>query len=117
MQLTPLPLSRPLKVSRLGALMTETLRLDYIGLERLGVDLARFKERDYMRTQDIGAAIALLGRDGLIAPSARWRCDNLMIYQTSRASTGRLEVIDAEHVDWAAWAREKGYMTDRRSDG
>jgi hypothetical protein len=40
-----------------------------------------------------------------------------MIYQTSRASTGRLEVIDAEHVDWAAWVREKGNMTDRRSDG
>jgi hypothetical protein len=112
MQLTPLPLSRPLKVSRLRVLIKETLRVDHIGLERLGVDLARWKERDYSRTQDIGAAIALLGRNGLIAPSARWQCDNLMIYQANRPSTGRLEVIEAEHVDWGAWAREKGYMAD-----
>jgi hypothetical protein len=88
MQLTPLPLSRPLKVSRLVVSSAKTLRLGHIGLERLGVDLSRYGERDYTRTQDIGAAIALLGRDGLIAPSARWRCDNLMIYQTTTHRPG-----------------------------
>jgi RES domain len=62
MQLTPLPLSRPLKVSRLGVSTANTLRLGHVGLERLGVDLSRYGERDYTRTQDIGAAIALLGK-------------------------------------------------------
>ena len=40
-----------------------------------------------------------------IAPSARWPCDNLMIYQTNyRFLTERLEVIEEEQVDWGAWA-------------
>jgi hypothetical protein len=48
--------------------------------------MARYGERDYALTQSIGAALAFLGLDGLIAliaPSARWQCDNLMIYQTN----------------------------------
>ena len=83
MLLTPLPLSRPLKVSRLGVSTAKTLRLARVGLEGLGVDMARYGERDYARTQNIGAALAFLGLDGLIAPCARWQCDNLMIYQTN----------------------------------
>jgi len=109
--LTPLPLSRPLKVARLGVSTAKTLRLARVGLERLGVDMARYGERDYARTQDIGAALAFLGLDGLIAPSARWPCDNLMIYQTNyQFLTERLEMIEEEQVDWGAWARANGML-------
>lgn len=108
--LTPLPLSRPLKVSRLGVSTAKTLRLARLSLERLGVDMARYGERDYARTQDIGAALAFLGLDGLIAPSARWSCDNLMIYQTNHPLTERLEVVGEEQVDWGAWARANGLL-------
>ena len=38
--LTPLPISRPLKVSRLGVSTAKTLRLARISLESLGVDMA-----------------------------------------------------------------------------
>ena len=65
--LTPLPLSRPLKVARLAVSTSKTLRLARGTLEGLGVDLARYGERDYARTQNIGAALAFLGLDGLIA--------------------------------------------------
>ena len=103
--LTPLPLSRPLKVSRLGVSTSNTLRLARGSLKELGVDMKRYGERDYALTQNIGAALAFLGLDGLIAPSARWPCDNLMIYQTNyRFLTERLEVIEEEQVDWGAWA-------------
>lgn len=110
--LTPLPLSRPLKVSRLGVSTAKTLRLARLSLERLGVDMARYGERDYARTQDIGAALAFLGLDGLIAPSARWSCDNLMIYQTNHPLTERLEVVGEEQVDWEAWARANGLLAE-----
>ena len=110
--LTPLP-SRPLKVSRLGVSTMKTLRLARVGLEGLGVDMARYGERDYGQTQRIGAALAFLGLDGLIAPSARWRCDNLMIYQTNHLLTERLEVIEEEQVDWQAWARANGFIGAR----
>lgn len=109
--LTPLPLSRPLKVSRLGVSTGKTLRLACAGLEGFGVDMARYGERDYALTQNIGAALAFLGLDGLIAPSARWPCDNLMIYQTNHhLLTERLEVIEKEEVDWGAWARSNGFL-------
>ena len=108
--LTPVPTSRPLKVSRLGVSTAKTLRLARANLERLDVDLARYGERDYGRTQNIGAAVAFLGLDGLIAPSARWACDNLMIYQTNHLLNERLEVIEEENVDWGGWAREHGFI-------
>jgi hypothetical protein len=109
--LTPLPLSNPLKVSRLGVSTSKTLRLARVSLERLGVDFRRYGDRDYALTQNIGAALAFLGLDGLIAPSARWPCDNLMIYQSNHLSlTERLEVIDDETVDWGAWARSNGML-------
>jgi hypothetical protein len=102
-QLTPLPLSRPMKVSRLGVSTAKTLRLARVSLEGLGVDMARYGERDYEHTQNIGAALAFLGLDGLVAPSARWHCDNLMIYQTNHMLLNeRLEVIEVEDVDWGA---------------
>ena len=72
--------------------------------------MARYGVRDYGWTQSIGAALAFLGLDGLIAPSARWRCDNLMIYQTNHLLTERLEVIQEEQVDWRAWARANGFI-------
>lgn len=111
MLLTPMPLSRPLKVSRIGVSTAKTLRLARLSLERLGVDMGRYGERDYARTQNVGAALAFLGLDGLIAPSARWSCDNLMIYQANHTLlTERLEVIDVEHVDWGQWARANSLL-------
>jgi hypothetical protein len=107
--LTPLP-SKPLKVAQLGVSTMKTLRLARVSLEGLGVDIARYGDRDYGQTQTIGAALAFLGLDGLIAPSARWRCDNLMIYQTNHLLTERLEVIGEEQVDWRAWAWANGFI-------
>jgi len=109
--LTPLPLSRPLKLSRLRVSTSNTLRLARVGLEELEVDMTRYGVRDYALTQSIGAALAFLGLDGLIAPSARWPCDNLMIYQTNyRFLIERLEVIGEEQIDWGAWARANSLL-------
>ena len=108
--LTPLPTSRPLKVSRLGISTAKTLRLARTGLERLGVEMARYGTRDYGRTQEIGAALAFLGFDGLIAPSARWPCYTLAIFTTNHLPVERLEVIDAEEVDWGSWAQVNGFL-------
>jgi hypothetical protein len=111
MLLTPMPKSRPLKVSRLGVSTSKTLRLARVGLEALGVDMMRYGERDYALTQNIGAALAFLGLDGLIAPSARWSCSNLMIYQTNHLRNERLEMIAEEHVDWTMWANASGLLS------
>jgi hypothetical protein len=109
-ELSPMPGPRPLKVSRLGISTAKTLRLARVNLEQLNVDMARYGERDYVRTQIIGAALAFLGIDGLIAPSARWSCDNLMIFTENHSLNHKLEVVSAEEIEWQSWARSHGFL-------
>ena len=109
-QLTPIPGPRPIKLTRLAVAAARTIRLVRADLGELGVDLTRFGERDYDRTQKIGGALVFLGFDGLIAPSARWSCDNLMIFGDNHALTEKLEAVDEELVEWRAWAQTHGML-------
>lgn len=101
---TPLP-SKPVALHRIGLSTGRTLRLLQANLVDLGVDWARYGETDYGRTQEIGAALSALGCDGLLAPSARWPCENLILFMDNQAPGTRLEVLGTEEVDWVAWAR------------
>ena len=108
--LTPLPKARLLKVSRLAVSTSKTLRLARAALIDFGVDMVRYWERDYARTQQIGAALAFLEIDGLIAPSARWPCDSLMIFTANHTLNERLEVMNSEEVEWREWAKNHGFL-------
>jgi hypothetical protein len=61
--------------------------------------------KDNERTQLIGDAAKFLGFDGIIAPSARWPCLDLVIFTDDIPPEG-LELRRASVVDWRAW-REK----------
>lgn len=111
--LTPIPGPRQLKVTKLGVTTSETVRLIRADLEMLGVDIGRYGERDYARTQEIGSTLAWLGCDGLIAPSARWNCDNLMIFTDNHKLNETLEPRGEERVEWQQWAREHAFVEDR----
>ena len=110
-QLTPNPGPRQISVSRLAVSTSRTLQLVRTDLATLGVDLARYGERDYGRTQEIGAALVFLGFDGLIAPSARWPCDNLMMFGDNHTLAETLESIGAETVEWREWALAHGILS------
>ncbi len=97
-------------MTRLAVSTSHTLQLVRTDLATLGVDLARYGERDYDRTQKIGAALVFLGFDGLIAPSARWPCDNLMIFGDNHALTEKLEVVGEELFEWRVWAETHGII-------
>jgi hypothetical protein len=84
-QLTPIP-KQPVALHRLTVGTTKTLRLIRSDLASLGVRDDMYETINYSRTQEIGAAIAFLGCDGLIAPNARWSCDNPMISWTTSHS-------------------------------
>ena len=112
--LTPMPGPRPIKVTKLAVTASKVLKLVRADLESLGVDLARYGERDYTRTQKIGGALAFLGLDGLIAPSARWPCDNLMIFADNHKLTERLETVCEEEVEWRDWATRNGFLPSDR---
>jgi hypothetical protein len=106
----PIPGPRPVKVTRLAVTTARTLCLVRANLEALKVDLARYGERDYDPTQKIGAALEFLGLDGLIAPSARWPCENLMIFTANHAMNERLDALESEEIEWQGWARANGFI-------
>lgn len=108
-QLTPRP-SKPVVLHRLGVSAERRLRLLRADLQELDVDMALYESINYQRTQEIGAAVAFLGCDGLIVPCARWRCENLVIFIENHALTSRLEVLSSEEVDWQTWARDAGFF-------
>ncbi|MEM7170942.1 MAG: RES family NAD+ phosphorylase [Pseudomonadota bacterium] len=78
---------------------------DLTQLESLGVDPARYKEMLYSRTQEVGAAAAFLGFDGLITPSARWDCKNIVLFLDNYEIEG-LTVIGERDINWKNWIAE-----------
>ena len=83
---------------------------DIAALRVLGVDGGRYgylqyarKHEEYPRLQDIGEAAHFLDFEGLIAPSARWECRNLVVF-TDRVPPDALSIAN-EHgqVDWDTW--------------
>jgi hypothetical protein len=98
------------RAHRVSVRCTRTLHFaDMPSLAALGIDIANYKSRDYARTQEIADAAYFLDFDGLIAPSARWNCMNLVIF-TDRLAPGDLSVeeSDGETIDWDAWKRSRG---------
>lgn len=83
------------------------LRLaDLPTLASLDVDIERYRERDYTKTQAIADAACFLGFDGLVAPSARWDCLNAVLF-TDRIAPGAITLSETEDecIDWGAWRR------------
>jgi hypothetical protein len=109
--LTPRP-SKPVHVHRIHATTTTTLHLLKADLIDLGVDWDLYGSLGYERCQQIGAAVAFLECDGLIAPSARWKCDNLMIFTNNHGSEQRLQVESTTEADWIRWAKEHDAWPD-----
>jgi hypothetical protein len=103
--LTPVP-GKPVMVHELAAAVNKVLKLARADLVDLGVEWYRYGEINYERTQRIGAAAARMKLDGLIAPSARWDCDNVMLFAPDADWAGALTLRESKEVDWRAWARE-----------
>ncbi len=106
-QLTPRP-TKPVVVHTLRVVTHRTLRLIRADLATLGVPESVYKNLNPPRTQEIGAAAAFLGCDGLITPSARWPCDNLVLFPEQMDASASVDLITSETVDWAAWATDNG---------
>jgi len=71
-------------------------------LVALGVEEARYNEILYARTQEIADAAAFIGFDGIIAPSARWPCENIVLF----LDAFKLEdasIVGETPVNWKSW--------------
>lgn len=90
--------------------LSKLVRLTMNDLQNLGVNIGQYGKRDYSQTQKIGSAISFLECDGLIAPSARWDCENAMIYTTNHSINESCEVIQSTEYNWQEWAKENGII-------
>lgn len=86
----------------------ETLTLANMdALVQLGVEVERYKEMLYQRTQEIAAAAAYMDFDGIIAPSARWKCNNVILFLDKLGDIDdAIEEVQSTPIDWKAWRTE-----------
>lgn len=90
-------------IHRISIRTQRTLKLaDLEAVSALGVATEAFSGLDYTRTQEIADAADFLGFDGIIAPSARWACHNIVLF-VDRFEPGDFTVVESEPVDWLAW--------------
>lgn len=109
--LDPLP-KKAMKVHKLAVSAKRSLKLLHGELATLGVTAAELAALPYVHTQEIGSAVAFLEHDGLIVPSARWDCHNLILFQEHHSlDECTLELETTEELDWQQWARDKRILT------
>jgi RES domain-containing protein len=85
----------------------ETLRFaDLAALGRLGVEERRYGEMLYDRTQEIADAAAFLGFDGIIAPSARFD-GNILVLFLDCMNLDDIELVGETPVHWGAWRGQR----------
>ena len=107
--LTPLP-SKPMVMHTLEVETKKTIRITRKYFAPLGIDENKFGDIYYDQTQLVGDAAGFLGCDGLIVPSARWNCDNLVIFSDNHAIDLPMNVVSSETADWQPWARTHGFI-------
>lgn len=101
----PVMSSSHMLLNRLSVSLDYVLKLDVDRLIALGMqDPRASRPRDNLG-QSIGEAAFMLDYQGLIVPSARWDCDNLMVFLDRRSFdiSRHLALKHATDVNWPAW--------------
>ncbi|MCU7931126.1 MAG: RES family NAD+ phosphorylase [Candidatus Thiodiazotropha sp. (ex Codakia rugifera)] len=107
--LNPRP-SKPAKLSRIKADLPQSMRILRTDLESLGIHDHEYQQMNYEKMQKIGHASAFLDFHGLLVPSARWHCENLIIFTDNIMHLEALELIDDKEVDWVKWGEENNML-------
>ncbi len=81
---------------------------DIGALRPVGIDEEQFRRGDPSRTREIGAAARFLDMDGLIVPSARWPCTNLVLFLDRMPDASLPTLADSRDVNWPAWREDVG---------
>jgi RES domain-containing protein len=96
--------SSHVKINELSVRSERTLVFDDIpALAAVGVDEQAFRSGDTTRTREIGAAARFLDLDGIMVPSARWPCANLVLFLDRLPDLDMLKVVNTRDINWPAW--------------
>lgn len=100
----PILASSHMRLHRSQVRTRKTLWLpDMAALIRLGLDPAKYKTIQPLRCQEIGAAAHFLEFDSLLARSARWPCQNLVLFLDRLDLDEALVVEETSEINWPAW--------------
>lgn len=99
--------SSHVKLHRLRVRTRRTLVFaDVAALENVRIDHETFRRGDAQRSREVGAAARFLDADGLIVPSARWACANLVLFPDRLSDREEFRIKETRDINWPAW-REK----------
>ncbi|WP_376745820.1 RES family NAD+ phosphorylase [Sinorhizobium psoraleae] len=83
-------------------------------LEAVGLDTSTYgqllyaeRQLEYPRTQEIAEVAYFLGCDGILVPSARMSCKNIVLFCQMIDSDSVEIVEDHGLIDWPAWAKDR----------
>jgi len=62
------------------------------------------RNKEYTRTQQIGETANFLGFSDIVAPNARWECDNVVLFCDRLEGDDLEEVPDYGAIDWTDWS-------------
>ena len=112
----PVVSSFHMHLNHLSVVLENVLRLNSDQLIDLGIEEPFASRLNSDRSQSIGETAFMLDYQGLIVPSARWGCDNLVIFidQKKFDLNEHIEFIDASEVNWPAWKERSA--TKRSND-
>ncbi len=103
------------KVFELSVSLSKMLKIPTLDdLAQLGFDVTTFGQlsydergQEYPRTQDIAETAHFLEFDGMLVPSARWNCTNIVVFCDDLPARSLDVVKDHGLIDWAAWKRKQ----------
>ena len=82
-------------------------------IANLGVDTSNYgqmtyleKHVEYPRLQEVAVCAFFLGADAISVPSARWRCNNLIVFCDQLSPADLSIVADHGPVSWDDWTRK-----------
>ena len=87
---------------KLRVQLERVVELDFRGLEQLGAGQAEYRSRDYSRTQEISDGLNYLEYGGLIVPSARYDCRNLIVYVQNLDRCCVIKEAEWELFQWSS---------------
>jgi RES domain-containing protein len=83
------------RIHRVKVVLASVLDLrDWRLLESLGIDEPSYSMPEPPSCQEVGGAVAHLGHDGILVPSARSKGSNLVIYPDNRGKTYEFIPVD-----------------------
>ena len=90
-------------INKLHVSLEKVLRLSENDLRNLGLEDPLASRISRAESQVVGAAAYLLDYEALIVPSARWDCENLVLFLDKFDMGECLQVIETRDVNWPAW--------------